>query len=230
MMSGQTPPDDRKPTDATTAGSTPFSHDAAGSDSATTAPADPVALQARIIELEGQIGDLTDRMLRAHAELDNVRKRTEREKADTAKYAVTKFATDMVAIADNLKRALAALPAEAQSGAVSAMIDGVRLTDQEMIKALERHGVRKVASLGQMFDPHVHQAVMQENDPSVVSGTIIKVFQEGFVIEDRTLRPAMVVMAQGGPKPAKPGEAASAAAPGSHNGARNSDGTSEPND
>ena len=167
------------------------------------------------MELESQIADLTDRMLRAHAELDNVRKRSEREKADTAKYAVTRFAQDMVGIADNLPRALSAIPADAVQGAMSAFVDGVRLVDQEFLKTLERHGVRKVEAKGRAFDPHLHQAVMEQEDPSVPAGTILQVYQDGFVIEDRVLRPAMVIVSRGGPKAGKPAPTSDAGAQGS---------------
>lgn len=165
---------------------------------------------------EAEIRDLTDRLLRAHAEMDNMRKRTEREKSDTAKYAVTKFAGDMVGIGDNLQRAIdAAGKPSVENPEMKALMDGVALTLQELSKALERHGVVRIEAQGQRFDPHRHQAVMEQPNPDVPSGTVVQVFQEGYMIGDRVLRPAMVAVAQGGPKAAaseawgtKPSEAA----------------------
>jgi len=174
------------------------------------AQSDAAAFAARIGELEGQIGDLTDRLLRSHAELDNIRKRAEREKADTAKYAVTKLAGEMVSVVDNLQRALAATPPEQQSGPAAALFDGVRLTEQSLLATLERYGVRRIEAHGQIFDPNQHEAVFQEDNANVPHGTVLQVFQEGFTLEGRTLRAAMVKIARGGPKPGRAGEATAA--------------------
>ncbi len=169
-----------------------------------------IAAEAKIAGLEADIADKHDRYVRVVAEMDNLRKRTEREKADTAKYAITSFARDMVAIADNLRRALAAASssasAEDQSGPLKGLLEGVALTDQELQKALEKHGITPIPSDGQIFDPHKHQAMMERDDPSVPSGTILQVFQDGYQIGDRVLRPAMVVVAKGGARPAKTSE------------------------
>lgn len=162
------------------------------------------ALEARIAELEGQIRDLTDRLLRAHAEMDNVRKRAEREKVDTAKYAITKFSRDIVGVADNFQRALAAVPGDAErSAAMQSLLDGVNMTEREFLNVLERNGVRRIDPKGEIFNPHQHQAVMEQMNPEVAAGTVLQVFQCGYVIEDRVLRPAMVVVATGGAKPPK---------------------------
>ncbi|MEZ5844543.1 MAG: nucleotide exchange factor GrpE [Hyphomicrobiaceae bacterium] len=207
MMSGQTPPN-------APGAETPDPASATGEatanpqETAATPEPDATALAARVGELEGQIGDLTDRLLRAHAELDNIRKRAEREKADTAKYAVTKLAGEMVAVVDNLQRALAATPPEQQTGAAAALYDGVRLTEQSLLATLERHGVRRIAAQGAIFDPNLHEAVFQEDNAGVPSGTVLQVFQDGFTIEGRTLRAAMVKIARGGPKPGRPADAA----------------------
>jgi molecular chaperone GrpE len=174
-------------------------------------PADPAA---RVAELEAQIADLTDRLLRAHAEMENVRKRTEREKAETAKYAISKFANDMVAVFDNFQRAVAAVPAGAaeQDPALKALLDGVAMTERAGLKVLETHGVRRVDPAGELFNPHLHQAVMEQDYADVPVGTVLQVLQPGYVIEDRVLRPAMVVTAKGGAKPAKPSDVPAAAA------------------
>lgn len=164
-----------------------------------------IAAEARIAELEAQVAEMRDRYVRAYADTENLRKRSEREKADVAKYAMTGFARDMVAIADNLRRAVEAAGSadEEQSPQMKALLDGVVLTDQELNKALEKHGVRGIASKGEQFDPHKHQAVMEQDDPSVPAGTVLQVFQEGYEIGDRVLRPSMVVVSKGGAKPNK---------------------------
>lgn len=164
-----------------------------------------IAAEAQLAVLEAENSDLKDKFIRAHAEMDNLRKRTEREKADTTKYAVSKFAGDMLAVADNLQRALAAF---AEAGIepdpqTKSLIDGIELTDGELKKVLDRHGVRKIDALGAIFDPNFHQAVMEEEKKDVAAGTVLRVFQEGYQIGDRVLRPTMVVVARGGFRPVK---------------------------
>ncbi len=139
-----------------------------------------------------------------------MRKRTEREKEETAKYAVTRFARDVLEVGDNFQRALQAVPAGAAEAdpALKSLVDGVNLTEREFLNVLEKNGVKRIDALGEPFNPHLHQAVMQMPKSDVPDGTVVQVFQAGFTIEDRTLRPAMVVVATGGPKAPKPGEAA----------------------
>ena len=195
------PPEGNQPQPASDSGAGP----AGGSTE--TAAAD-----ARISELEGQVADLTDRLLRTHAEMDNIRKRAEREKGDTAKYAITKFAGDVAGLTDNFQRAVSAVPAGAadQDPALKALIEGVEMVEREFLNVLERHGVKRVEAKGQPFNPHLHDAVMEQQNADVPNGTVVQVFQQGFTIEDRVLRPAMVVVSKGGPK-AQPAAAASAA-------------------
>lgn len=171
--------------------------------------------EATIAKLEHQVKDLTDRLLRAHAEMDNIRKRTERDKADTIKYAITKFAGDIVTVGDNFQRAISAVPAGAADAdaALRSLVDGVTLTEREFHSVLERHGVKRLDPKGQAFDPNFHQAVMEQDNKEVPAGTILQVFQSGYVIEDRILRPAMVVVSKGGFKPMKPVEVKPAAPP-----------------
>ncbi len=180
-----------------------------------------IAAEARIAELEAQVAEMRDRYVRAYAETENIRKRSEREKADASKYAVTNFAKDMVAIADNLGRAVEAAggSGEEQSPQMKALLDGVLLTAQELKKALENHGVRGIDAKGAQFDPHKHQAVMEQEDASVASGTVLQVFQEGYEIGERVLRPSMVVVSKGGAKPVKSGESEPKAAPAAANDA-----------
>lgn len=157
--------------------------------------------------LEGRIADLTDRLLRAHAEMDNLRKRTDREKEETAKYAVSKFAREVLAVGDNLQRAVAAVPPGAADAdpALKALVDGVALTEREFLNVLERNGVKRLDPAGQPFNPHQHQAMVEIDQPDVAPGTIVQVYQPGYTLGDRVLRPAMVVVAKGGEK--RPGEA-----------------------
>lgn len=166
-------------------------------------------LEAKTATLEGQVRDLTDRLLRTHAEMDNIRKRQEREKQDMAKYAITKFAHDVVEISDNFHRAKAAVKPDAEPvAALKGLLEGVDLTERAFIAMLEKHGVKRVDPQGEPFNPNFHQAVMETLDVNVPAGTVLQVFSTGYVIEDRVLRPAMVVVAKGGFKPVKPGETA----------------------
>lgn len=168
----------------------------------------------RTAEFEAALGDLRDRLLRAHAEMENLRRRTEREVQDAKRYANASFARDLLAVADNLRRAIdsAAPPDKAEDESVDdggdpvlgAFLQGVELTERELLKALEKNGVTKLDPKGQLFDPHRHEAVFEAPDPSVPSGTVVQVMQEGYMIGDRILRPAMVGVARGGPKPAAP--------------------------
>lgn len=160
------------------------------------------AAEARISELEAQVADLTDRLLRTHAEMDNIRKRAEREKGDVAKYAITKFAGDIVVLTDNFQRALSAVQmgGDEPNPSLKALVEGVTMMEREFLNVLERHGVKRIEPHGQPFNPHLHDAVMQQENPDVPTGTVVQVFQPGYTIEDRVLRPAMVVVAQGGPK------------------------------
>lgn len=175
-----------------------------------SAPDPVVALEAQVKELEAQKSDLTDRLLRTHAEMENLRKRMEREKVDGAKYAITKFAVDIVGVSDNFQRAVAAVPpgASDQEGPLKSVVDGVVMMERAFLQVLERHGVRRVDPMGEPFNPNMHQAVMEQDNPEVPAGTVMQVFQLGYMIEDRVLRPAMVVVAKGGVKPAKTADTA----------------------
>ncbi len=156
-----------------------------------------------------------DQALRARAELENFRRRTEREKADTAKFAITKFAADIVGVADNFERAIKSVPegATADNPTLKALLEGVVMTEREFLVALERHGVKRVTPFEEPFNPHLHQAVMEVEHPTVPAGTCVQVFQHGYTIEERILRPAMVAVSRGGPKAPKPADVAPDAAP-----------------
>jgi molecular chaperone GrpE len=144
-------------------------------------------------------------MLRTLAEMENLRKRTAREVSDARAYAISGFARDVLDIADNMQRALDAVPAEARAAAdpgLKALIEGVELTERSLHNALEKHGVRKFDPSGEKFDPNVHQAMYEVPDSSIPAGMIAQVIQAGYMIGDRVLRPALVGVAKGGAKPA----------------------------
>jgi len=169
---------------------------------AETAAPDPVALAK-------EAADLKDRLLRTLAEMENLRRRTDREVADARAYGATSFARDILAVADNMERALKALDDEIRDKAdagVKALLDGVELTERELIKVMEKHGVKKVEPRGQKFDPNLHQAMFELPDPSVPAGTIVQVMQPGYTIGERVLRPALVGIAKGGPREGGPKE------------------------
>lgn len=154
--------------------------------------------------LEEEIGRLKDQLLRAVAETDNVRKRLEQQAEDRGKFAVANFAKDMLAVADNLRRALDSIPAEAKENdpTTHTLTEGVELTERSLIASLERHGIKRVEAVGQRFDPHHHQAMMEIEDPARTAGTVVLEMQAGYTLHGRLLRPAMVGVAKGGPKPA----------------------------
>ena len=162
-----------------------------------------------MVALAKEAADMKDRLLRTLAEMENLRRRTDKEVADARTYGVTSFARDILAVADNMERALKALDDEIRAKAdagVKALLDGVELTERELIKVMEKHGVRRLEPAGQKFDPNLHQAMLEVPDPSVPSGTVVQVMQPGYTIGERVLRPALVGVAKGGPK-APPGEA-----------------------
>lgn len=160
-------------------------------------------------QLKSEVAELKDRLLRAHAEMDNVRKRLEREKADQAKFAITKFARDIVGIGDNVQRAIEAVPQRMveQDAALKSFFEGVSMIERELLTVLGRHGIKRLDPKGEPFDPHHHQAVVEVPSDEVPAGSVTQVFQSGYMIEDRVLRPAMVAVSKGGAKPQPPAEA-----------------------
>jgi molecular chaperone GrpE len=151
--------------------------------------------------LKAEVEAHKDRALRALAEVENVRKRLERERDDARTYSVTRFARDMLTVADNLNRALAAFPAEVRAKSdesVKAVLEGVEATARELSAALARHGVKPIEAQGQRFDPNLHQAIAEVPAPDAQPGTVVNVVQPGYLIGDRLLRPAMVTVAKAG--------------------------------
>ncbi len=152
--------------------------------------------------------ELRDRLLRLAADMENLRKRTEREISETRAYAIAGFARDMLSATDSLSRALMVVPAEAREGgdgALRSLIEGIELAQREMQRLLGKHGVTPIEAEGQKFDPHKHQAMFEVPDATRPEGMVVQVVQAGFAIGERVLRPAMVGVSKGGPAaPAEP--------------------------
>jgi molecular chaperone GrpE len=161
-----------------------------------------VDLAQEAAALAKENAELKDRVLRTLAEMENLRRRTEREVADSRVYAIQSFARDLVGVADNIQRALDAVrdSGVALEGPAKALVDGVELTERELLKVLEKNGVRKFDPKGEKFDPNLHQAMFEVPDARVPSGSVVQVIQPGFAIGDRVLRPALVGVSKGGPK------------------------------
>lgn len=177
----------------------------AAAEPATGTPQTEEAKIAELVEtLARENAENKDRLLRTLAEMENLRKRTEREVNDVRQYGIASFARDVLAVADNMDRALQALDSELRETAdpgVKALLDGVELTERELMKVLEKHGVKKFEpQKGERFDPNLHQAMYELPDPSQPAGTVAQVVQSGYMIGERMLRPALVGVAKGGPK------------------------------
>ena len=175
----------------------PAAGEAGAGEAAQAQREDPALALAR------EASELRDKLLRTLAEMENLRARTAREVADSRTYAVASFARDILTIADNMARALQTLRAELKENAgVKALLDGVELTERELLKVLDKHGVRKFEPQpGEKFDPNMHQAMYEVVDPSLPGGTVAQVVQAGYTIGERMLRPALVAVAMGAPKP-----------------------------
>jgi molecular chaperone GrpE len=169
-----------------------------------TAP--EAAAADQVAELTAANAALKDQVLRTLADMENLRKRTEREVAETRLYSITNFARDVLGAADNIRRALDSTGTDWKAtadAAGQALYDGVELTERELLKVLEKYGIKKLVPMGQKFDPNLHQAMFEVPDASVPNGTVVQVLQAGFVLNDtRILRPALVGVSKGGPKAA----------------------------
>lgn len=164
----------------------------------------PSAEPDQVAALTAENAALKDKVLRTLAEMENLRRRTEKEVADARAYAVTAFARDMLTVADNVRRAIESVPAEGREAeGVKPVIEGVELTERDLLNTLERHGIRRVDPKGERFDPNRHQAMFEIEDATVPAGTVLQVMQPGYVIGERVLRPAFVGVAKGGPKAAE---------------------------
>ena len=174
----------------------------AQADPASVSEAASADMTARVAELEALVETLKGEKLSALAEAENAGKRADRRIADNAKYAVSNIAKALLAVADNLSRALLAAPAEtrASNDTLKNLATGVELTERELHVVLENQGVRKLTVLNQPFDANFHNAIQEVENKDVPSSTVVQVFQDGYMIHDRLLRPAMVVVSKGGPK------------------------------
>jgi len=165
--------------------------------------ADPLA------EAQREAAEFKDKALRTLAEMENLRKRTEREVADARLYGNASFARDVLAIADNLQRALDVIEPELRNDEkTKSFIEGVELTERELLKVLAKHGVKKFSPQGEKFDPNLHQAMFEMEHPELPPGHVAQVIQAGYTLGDRVLRPAMVAVAKAQPKAAQPTESA----------------------
>ncbi len=170
-----------------------------GLEGEAVADGDPAGREA---ELLAEIEEMRGNMLRALAEAENVRRRAQRDVADARQYAVTAFARDLLNVADNFKRALSTIEdEEALPPDLKSLVEGVRMTERELNGTFDRHGIKITDPVGERFDPNRHQAMFEIENADVPSGTVLQVMQAGAVIGDRTLRPAMVGVSKGGPKP-----------------------------
>jgi molecular chaperone GrpE len=172
-------------------------------------PEEPSA-ETRVAALEAELAEHKDRLLRALAETENVRRRAQREREDALKYAVAGFAKELLSVADNLRRALDSLPeSEIRDDRTRALLTGVEATERELLSIFERNGIRRINPDGERFDHNLHQAVFEAERPDKPGGVIIEVLQPGYVLHDRLLRPAMVGVAKeipGSTAPVEPGD------------------------
>jgi len=166
---------------------------------------DPLeALAADNHQLDAEIIALKDKLLRTVAEMENLRRRTQKDVVEAKVYSVAGFARDMLGVADNLHRAIAHVDEkdkqDKQQSGLKSLIEGVEMTERGLLGVLEKNGVKKISPLNEKFDPNFHQAMFEVKNGDVPNNTVIEIVQEGFMIAERMLRPAMVGVAKGGPK------------------------------
>ena len=168
-------------------------------------PAEEEDEATRTARLETEVAALHDQLLRALAESENQRRRSQRERDEAVRYAAAPMLRDLLAVADNLQRALESVPGDVadENGALKTLLEGVQLTARELETVFERHGIVKLEPMGERFNPHHHEAMFEVPDPEQPSGTIVQVVQPGYLLHDRLLRPARVGVAKAGPA-AKP--------------------------
>jgi molecular chaperone GrpE len=198
----------------------PAREDAAANNNVEDATEESVAAEAvelsaeeRLAALEAALAEQKGQLLRALAETENVRRRAQREREDSFKYAVAGFAKELLSVADNLRRALDSLPeSEVRDERTRGLLAGVAATERELLSVFERHGIQRIDPDGERFDHNLHQAIFEAERPGKPSGTIIEVLQPGYVLHDRLLRPAMVGVAKENRGPGEPAESASTVA------------------
>jgi molecular chaperone GrpE len=159
-------------------------------------------LHAEIARLQAESAELKDRYLRSVAEVENVRKRSEREKIEAGQFAFSRFAKDLLSVVDNFSRALDALTPETRAAlppAARPVIDGIEATQREMLAIFDRHGIKRIEAKGKRFDPHLHSAIAEIPSAEHAAGTVVDVAQQGYTIGGRLLREAMVIVSAGAP-------------------------------
>ena len=184
-----------------TAGGAPAEMPVESSDPNLDIPRKPEGVTAEVEQLQAEKADLQDKLLRALAEAQNVRRRAQQDVERERKFGIERFAKDILSVADNLGRALSVLPddTDAIDPALRNVIVGVQATERELQSVLERHGIKRVESLGRPFNAEFHQAMMEIEDPTVPAGTVVQELAPGYLIAGRLLRAAMVAVSKGGP-------------------------------
>ena len=184
-----------------TAGGAPAEMPVESSDPNLDIPPKPEGVAAEVEQLQAEKADLQDKLLRALAEAQNVRRRAQQDVERERKFGIERFAKDILSVADNLGRALSVLPddTDAIDPALGNVIVGVQATERELQSVLERHGIKRVESLGRPFNAEFHQAMMEVEDPTVPAGTVVQELAPGYLIAGRLLRAAMVAVSKGGP-------------------------------
>lgn len=195
MSDPNTKPNDSANPNASHAGGESTAAEAAATAEAVSAPS-----EERVAKLEAEVASLKDQLLRAMAETENTRRRAQREREDTAKFAVSSFAKELLAVSDNLRRALEAVPAEARESdeVMKSLAVGVEATERQLAAAFERAGIKKLEPMGEPFDPNFHQVMFEIENTGKPAGTIVQVLQAGYTIHGRLLREAMVGVAKRG--------------------------------
>jgi len=157
---------------------------------------------------EEEVAELKDKLLRTLADMENLRRRSQKDREDALKYSSANFARDMLSVADNLRRAIDSIPEDGDpdGAALVGFIEGISLTEKELLSTLERHGIRKIDPMGEKFDPQFHEAMFEIPSTEAENGTVLQVVEVGYVIHDRLLRPAKVGIAKAGPAPSGPGD------------------------
>lgn len=157
---------------------------------------------------EEEVAELKDKLLRTLADMENLRRRSQKDREDALKYSSANFARDMLSVADNLRRAIDSIPEDGDpdGAALVGFIEGISLTEKELLSTLERHGIRKIDPMGEKFDPQFHEAMFEIPSAEAENGTVLQVVEVGYVIHDRLLRPAKVGIAKAGPAASGPGD------------------------
>ena len=157
--------------------------------------------QAKITALEEQVADLKNQVLRGLADAENTRRRAQKEREDTAKYAVSSFAKELVGVSDNLRRAVDTVPADIvqDNESIKTLIVGIEGIERQLASAFDRAGIKKIEPIGELYDPNFHQVIFEVADTGKPAGTVVQVLQAGYIIHDRLLREAIVGVARGEP-------------------------------